>query len=75
MPSFLFGSVALFAGVLVNGYVSPPEYGSKVLRGQVPSQAQIIDQKAFNVLPTVLPPSESNATTVSIHTPTYYIYP
>ncbi|EMR71621.1 putative evolved d-pantonohydrolase protein [Eutypa lata UCREL1] len=63
MPSLLFGSVALFAGVLVNGYVSPPEYGSKVLRGQVPSQAQIIDQKAFNVLPTVLPPSESNATT------------
>ncbi|KAM0807037.1 hypothetical protein AB5N19_07376 [Seiridium cardinale] len=32
----------------------------------VPSQAQRIDQKTFNVLPAVLPPSESNATTFFI---------
>ena len=30
----------------------------------VPYQAQIIDQKSFNVLATVPPPDQSNATTV-----------
>ncbi|KAK7753761.1 hypothetical protein SLS62_004386 [Diatrype stigma] len=49
MPSVFVASVALLAGVLVNGYVSPPGYGSKVSRDQIPDQAQIIDQKAFNV--------------------------
>ncbi|KAK9797630.1 hypothetical protein SCARD494_03459 [Seiridium cardinale] len=32
----------------------------------VPSQAQRIDQKTFNILPTILPPSKSNATTFFI---------
>lgn len=67
MPSVFVASVALLAGVLVNGYVSPPAYGSKASREQIPDQAQIIDQKAFNVLPSVLPPSEANATTVGRH--------
>lgn len=31
----------------------------------VPSQAQIINQKSFNVLSTVLPPSQVNSTAVS----------
>lgn len=32
----------------------------------IPAQAQFIDQKAFNVLPSVPPPSEFNLTSVSI---------
>ena len=37
-------------------------YASRIL----PEKAQIIDQRAFNVLPEVLPPTEANATTVSL---------
>lgn len=33
----------------------------------LPEAAQIIDQKSFNVLEEVLPPSEANATTVSLN--------
>jgi hypothetical protein len=54
-------------GVLISAYgvESPLSYGSKVMpRGQPPPQAQVIDQKAFNVLPTVPPPSVANASTV-----------
>ncbi len=31
----------------------------------VPPQAQILSQKSFNVLPTVLPPSQANGSTVT----------
>ena len=43
-------------------------YGFDFLSSSVPtmlpSQAQIIDQKSFNALPTVPPPSEANGTRV-----------
>lgn len=50
----------LFAGVAIRAYnhVAPQRYG-------MPAQAQFISQKAFNVLPYVLPPSEFNLTNVS----------
>ncbi|KAI0161173.1 calcium-dependent phosphotriesterase [Hypoxylon sp. FL1284] len=37
-----------------------------VPRRDVPDQAQVIDWKSFNVLPTVLPPAVANATTTFI---------
>ncbi len=71
MPSVAFTFVTLVTGILVNGYVSPSEYGAKTLRDNIPEQAQIIDQKSFNVLPSVPPLTEANATTVGIpQTPT-----
>ncbi|KAF5021635.1 hypothetical protein F66182_6335 [Fusarium sp. NRRL 66182] len=53
MPSAL---AVLAAGVLV------PSLGASAAK--LPSTAQIIDQKAFNVLETVLPPSQANDTTL-----------
>ncbi|TGJ81057.1 hypothetical protein E0Z10_g7713 [Xylaria hypoxylon] len=35
-------------------------------RAEIPAQAQFIDQKAFNVLPSVLPPSEFNLTSLFV---------
>ncbi|KAI1185388.1 lactonohydrolase [Nemania serpens] len=51
----------LFAGVAIRAYnhVAPQRYG-------MPAQAQFISQKAFNVLPYVLPPSEFNLTNIFI---------
>jgi hypothetical protein len=37
---------------------------ARVGRASVPAQAQTVDQKGFNVLPAVLPPARSNASTV-----------
>lgn len=50
----------LFAGVAIRAYnhVAPQQH-------EIPVQAQFISQKAFNVLPSVLPPSEFNMTNVS----------
>jgi len=39
----------------------------RALAQSVPESAQIIDQKTFNVLEVVPPPSEANASTVSYH--------
>lgn len=41
---------------------------------QLPTQAQLIDQRTFNVLNTTLPPAEFNATSVSTfhHAIIYY---
>ncbi|KAI1505325.1 D-lactonohydrolase [Biscogniauxia marginata] len=59
--------VVLATGVAIQAYDPSSGYGSRRLpRAEIPAQAQFIDQKAFNVLPTVLPPSESNATTFFI---------
>ncbi|KAI1194594.1 gluconolactonase [Nemania serpens] len=51
----------LFAGVAIRAYnhVAPQQH-------EIPVQAQFISQKAFNVLPSVLPPSEFNMTNVFI---------
>jgi hypothetical protein len=51
----------LSAGVAIGAYNDVPHR-----RFEIPAQAQFIDQKAFNVLPSVLPPSEFNLTNVSI---------
>lgn len=62
-------SLAIIAGGLLL-----PSFGSSSWGAQaqevaydiraLPEQAQIIDQKAFNALDEVLPPSEANASTV-----------
>ncbi|RYP49997.1 hypothetical protein DL768_004432 [Monosporascus sp. mg162] len=61
MPSFRCPLAALLAGVLVEASANPSGYATET--PTVPEQAQIIDQKAFNVLPYVPPLTESNATT------------
>ncbi|OTB20072.1 hypothetical protein K445DRAFT_52357 [Daldinia sp. EC12] len=55
----------LAAGVLVQAYSgsSTSDY-ERLIKREVPGQAQIIDWKSFNVLPTVSPPSVANASTV-----------
>ncbi|CAJ2513040.1 Uu.00g011590.m01.CDS01 [Anthostomella pinea] len=56
--------LVLAAGVLIRAYSDPATHASQRLpRAEIPAQAQFIDQKGFNVLPTVPPPSVSNATT------------
>ncbi|KAI1146614.1 gluconolactonase [Nemania diffusa] len=49
------------AGVAIAAYNDVPRR-----RFEIPAQAQFIDQKAFNVLPSVLPPSEFNLTNVFV---------
>ena len=67
MVSFGVGLVALAASVLVEAYAKPSNYAPKTIpRGEIPEQAQVIDQKAFNVLPFVPPATEANATTVRV---------
>ncbi|KAI0598266.1 D-lactonohydrolase [Biscogniauxia sp. FL1348] len=67
MAALPLSLVVLTAGVLIKAYDPSPASGSSRLpRAEIPAQAQFIDQKAFNVLPTVLPPSQSNATTFFI---------
>ncbi|KAI0009966.1 D-lactonohydrolase [Xylariaceae sp. FL0662B] len=64
MAFFVFALVALTAGVVIQADGTPPVSSSQRFpRAELPAQAQFIDQKAFNVLPTVLPPSEANAST------------
>ena len=68
MVSFGFGLVALLASILVEAYAKPSKYAPKTFsRGELPEQVQIIDQKAFNVLSSVPPVTEANATTVCIY--------
>ncbi|KAI1077132.1 D-lactonohydrolase [Whalleya microplaca] len=64
MVCYPFALLSLTAGILTQAYGSPAVSASQRLpRAEIPAQAQFIDQKTFNVLPTVLPPSEANATT------------
>ena len=65
MLSFGVGLAALSISILVEAYAKPSSYVPKTFpRGEIPDQAQVIDQKAFNVLPFVPPATEANATTV-----------
>ncbi|KAG4220074.1 hypothetical protein PC116_g31447 [Phytophthora cactorum] len=63
----------LAAGVLVQAYSgsSTSDY-ERLIKREVPGQAQVIDWKSFNVLPTVSPPSVANASTVK-HAPIFII--
>jgi hypothetical protein len=54
----------LSIAVAVAAYNDGSHHG--VQRASIPEQAQFIDQKAFNVLPSVPPPSVANLTTVSL---------
>lgn len=66
MITFSLALVVLVAGVLVGASSdSSASHSQLVPRRDVPEQAQIIDWKSFNVLPTVLPPTVANASTVS----------
>ncbi|KAJ8129431.1 hypothetical protein O1611_g4202 [Lasiodiplodia mahajangana] len=56
-----FALTVLSAGVAIAAYNDLPHR-----RSEIPAQAQFIDQKAFNVLPSVLPPSEFNLTNVFV---------
>ncbi|RYP16711.1 hypothetical protein DL765_004947 [Monosporascus sp. GIB2] len=67
MPSSGSSLAALFAGALVRAYAYDSEYEAGASsRDTIPEQAQVIDQKAFNVLPYVPPLTESNATTLFV---------
>ncbi|KAI0025573.1 D-lactonohydrolase [Xylariomycetidae sp. FL0641] len=57
------GLVVLAAGVAIGAYNGSPD---RLPRAEIPAQAQFIDQKAFNVLDNVPPPSVSNASTFFI---------
>ncbi|KAI2472989.1 calcium-dependent phosphotriesterase [Annulohypoxylon bovei var. microspora] len=59
MASLSVALVALVAGVLS----SPTANSQPLSTRQLPEQAQVIDWKSFNVLPTVLPPTQANAST------------
>ncbi|KAI0420491.1 D-lactonohydrolase [Xylaria grammica] len=52
---------ALSAGLAIASYSHASDHST-----EIPAQAQFIDQKAFNVLPTVLPPSEFNFTNIFV---------
>jgi hypothetical protein len=54
----------LSAGVATGAYSDGGSH-KPTRNPEIPAQAQFIDQKAFNVLPSVLPPSEFNGTSVS----------
>jgi hypothetical protein len=58
-----FRSIAAVAALLTGSVnaVAPP-----VVKRALPALAQVIDQKAFNVLPTVLPAEEFNGSSVSL---------
>lgn len=63
MPYLSLALAVLSAGVVIGAYNNAYEYER---RAEIPAQAQFIDQKAFNVLPSVLPPSEFNLTNVRL---------
>ncbi|KAI3332359.1 lactonohydrolase [Xylariaceae sp. AK1471] len=54
----------LSAGVAIGTYSEGSHQSPR--RAEIPAQAQFIDQKAFNVLPSVLPPSEFNITNIFV---------
>ncbi|KAJ3577587.1 hypothetical protein NPX13_g2980 [Xylaria arbuscula] len=62
MTKLSIGALAVLSvGVAVGAYHDRLER-----RAEIPAQAQFIDQKAFNVLPTVLPPTEFNLSSVFV---------
>ncbi|KAI2620080.1 calcium-dependent phosphotriesterase [Hypoxylon sp. NC1633] len=65
MISFSLALVVLLAAVLSRAYGASFTSRSPSRR-EIPEQAQIIDQKSLNVLPTVPPPTLSNASTLFI---------
>jgi len=66
--TMLLGSLAvavLGVGVYVNASPKPGAASIAIAaRNELPARAQRINQKAFNVLPTVLPVTESNVSTI-----------
>jgi len=64
--ALLLRSLAVTAVALSTGAsaIAPP-----LVKRAIPALAQVIDQKSFNVLPTVLPTSGYNASSVSFLTP------
>lgn len=64
----VLGSLAvavLGVAAYVNASPKPGAVSAAIAaRDELPAQVQRINQKAFNVLPTVLPVTESNVTTV-----------
>lgn len=61
MISFSFAFIFLITGVLVRAFSSSPSSSYQSLaKREVPEQAQVIDAKSFNVLPTVLPVTVAN---------------
>lgn len=58
---------ALLAGVLIPLGLNPFSQRVAAATPPLPSSAQLIDQRSFNVLDKVLPLSEANATTVCDH--------
>lgn len=59
----------LIAGLFVSAALDPVSWGA--LAQKVPAAAQIIDQKAFNVLDFVPPSTEPNDSTVRIRPQSY----
>lgn len=65
---------SIAASFLLPAAIWPASWGAHAQTHEVayaqrmlPESAQIIDQKAFNVLEEVLPPNQANATTVKMH--------
>ncbi|KAI8629196.1 lactonohydrolase [Xylariaceae sp. FL1651] len=54
----------LSAGVAIGAYNDGSH--RRLPRAEIPAQAQFIDQKSFNNLPSVLPPSEFNITSIFV---------
>ncbi|KAK7953725.1 lactonohydrolase [Apiospora saccharicola] len=57
---------ALLVGILLPLGLNPFSHWAAAATPPVPSSAQVIDQRQFNVLDQVLPPSQANATTLFI---------
>ncbi|KAI5868404.1 calcium-dependent phosphotriesterase [Durotheca rogersii] len=67
MISLSLGLVVLATGLTVQAYKNPStSHHRRLLQRVVPEQAQVINWKSFNVLTTVPPPTEANATTLFI---------
>jgi hypothetical protein len=69
MLSATIGIIGIAWAVLTKVYAndSLAYHSMHPSRSNPPPQAQLIDQKAFNVLPNVPPATVANATTVSRH--------
>jgi gluconolactonase len=69
MVSITVAIIAAALAVFVRAYGAGNSlpHGSPIrARGEMPPQAQVIDQKAFNVLPSVPPATVANATTLFV---------
>lgn len=61
---------AVLGAIVIRTYISPATHGTLAWSASdVPSQAQVINQKAFNVLGNVPPATQANGSSVSpLHT-------